>query len=369
MANFFSNLFSKKSSSVLGVDVGSSSIKIVQLARKGGHAVLETYGELSLGPYAGVEVGRSTNLSPEKIAEALVDVIRESKATASSIGVSIPFGSSLITAVEMPAIAQKNFDQIVPIEARKYIPVPISEVALDWWVIPKSMKSPEFADKPKDPALQEKIDVLLVAIHNDILKKYQTIVDAAKLSASFFEIEIFSSIRSALDQDPSSQMIIDLGAASSKIYIVEQGVVRASHIVNRGAQDVTLGISRALGVSVQNAEVMKRDMTRIPPDKKNDVASVIAVPLDYIFAEAHQVMLSYQRKYSKDVPKAFMVGGGAMLKGVLTYAEARLQTQVLLGDPFGKTESPAFLAEVLKHTGPEFAVAVGVALRKLTELQ
>jgi cell division ATPase FtsA len=171
------------------------------------------------------------------------------------------------------------------------------------------------------------------------------------------------------DPDLASQMIIDLGAATTKVYIVEQGIIRASHIINRGSQDVTLAISKVLGISIQNAEIMKRDMGQVPQDRQTDAANVVSVTLDFIFAEAHQVMLSYQRKYSKDVPKVIMVGGGAMLKGILTYAENRLQTKVVLGDPFGKTESPQFLAEVLKTTGPEFAVAVGIALRKLGEVQ
>lgn len=356
--------------SVIGVDIGSSSIKIVQLAKKGGQAILETYGELSLGPYAGVEVGQATSLPPEKVAEALIDVIRESKATATSAGVAIPFSSSLITPIEMPAQAENQFAEVVPIEARKYVPVPISEVTLDWWIIPKvNGRSSSFSDVPEKADQNEKLEVLLVAIHNDAITRFQTIVNKASLQTSFFEIEIFSTIRSVADQGLTSQMIIDIGSASTKIYIVEQGIVRSSHVVNRGAQDVTLALSRSLGVSVQTAEIMKRNMDQIMPDKKNDAASVISLTLDHVFTEAHQVMLNYQRRFNKDVPKAIIVGGGAMLKGILSYAEIRLQTSVSLGDPFGRTQSPSFLGEVLKTTGPEFAVAVGVALRKLTELQ
>jgi type IV pilus assembly protein PilM len=370
MANLFSKLFSHKSTSVIGIDIGSSSIKIVQLAKKGGQAILETYGELALGPYANTEVGRSTNLLPEKIAEALLDVLRESKATVKSAGLAIPYGSSLITSIEMPAGSQKQFAQMIPIEARKYIPVPISEVALDWSVIQKTTdKAAEFGDEVKKTDESAKIDVLLVAIHNETLARFQTIISKASLAASFFEIEIFSTIRSVSDTEVVSQMIIDLGAATTKIYIVEQGVVRASHVVNHGAQDVTLALSKALEISIQNAEVMKRDMSQVPADKKVDAANVISVTLDNIFAEAHQVMLNYQKKYNKDISKAILVGGGAMLKGVTAYAEARLQVKIQLGDPFGKTEAPSFLSEVLKTTGPEFAVAVGVALRKLSELE
>jgi type IV pilus assembly protein PilM len=367
---FFSKLFGHNSASVIGVDIGTSSIKIVQLSEKGGRAVLETYGELALGPYGGTEVGRATNLPPEKISEALIDVIRESKATATSAGLAIPYGSSLITAIEMPAATQKQYPQMIPLEARKYIPVPITEVSLDWWVIPKpnnNGKAANFNDNAAKVGQADKLDVLLVAIHNETLSRYQTIVNQAKLITTFFEIEIFSTIRSVGDGNVVTQMIIDLGASSTKVYIIEQGIIRASHIVNRGAQDVTLALSRTLGVSVQNAEIMKRDMSQVPEGRQNDAANVISVTLDYIFAEAHQVMLSYQRKYSKDIPKAILVGGGAMLKGILAFAETHLQTKVVLGDPFGKTESPMFLAEVLKTTGPEFAVAVGVAFRKLGE--
>ncbi len=81
LTDFFGKFFAEKAPSVLGIDVGSSSIKVVQLKRKKGKAVLETYGELALGPYAGIEIGRSTNLPTEKIAEAIVDVLKEANTT------------------------------------------------------------------------------------------------------------------------------------------------------------------------------------------------------------------------------------------------------------------------------------------------
>ncbi len=358
MANFLTKLFSKKNSSVLGIDIGTSSIKVVQLSKRGGQAVLETYGELSLGPYGSIEIGRATNLPPEKITEALVDVIRESKVTTNESGLAIPFGSSLITAIEMPAVAENKLGQMIPLEARKFIPVPITEVMLDWMVIPKELEGKE----------GEKLDVLLVAIHNDVLARFQSIVNQAKINTTFFEIEIFSTIRSVLDQDVKTQMIVDMGAASTKVYIVEHGIIRTSHIINRGSQDVTIALSKSLGISVQDAEVMKRDLSHVPEANRKAVNDVIVLTLDYIFADAHRVLLTYQKKYNKDVAKVVMVGGGARMEGILTLAESHFQTAVALGDPFGKTEAPAFLEQALKTTGPEFAVAVGTALRKIQEL-
>jgi len=364
------SFLSPKSSSVVGIDIGTSSIKVVQLAKKGGRALLETYGELALGTYAGVEIGRATNLPPEKISEALRDVLQEAKISSQNCALAIPFGASLISAVEMPEVPEKQLEQMVPFEARKYIPVPIDEVALDWWVVPKPTDKPaEFSEKKTGPQQGGKIDVILVAIHNDTLAKYQTIVNQAQLEASFFEIEIFSAIRSVVDEELPVQMIIDIGAGSSKFYIVEHGVVKISHIINQGSQDITLALSQALSIPVQTAEIMKRDPSQIGEQYKKNFESIVSVNLDHIFSEAHRLMLSFERRYNHKIPNVAVVGGGALLAGVLSYAETQLQTKVTLGNPFSKTEAPASLAEILKTTGPEFAVAVGIALRKLSELR
>ena len=192
------DVFGKKGNSALGVDIGSSSIKVVQLKKEDGVAVLETYGELSLGPYEGVAIGKATSLPAEKIAEATKDLIRESNVTTTNAGLSIPFASSLLTFIELPGLDTRQLNKMIPIEARKYIPVPISEVMLDWFIVPQ----PDNASAEQ----KKKAQVLLVAIHNDVLNNYNTIVEKSGLKTDFFEIEIFSTIRSVLDQNiPSAR--------------------------------------------------------------------------------------------------------------------------------------------------------------------
>jgi type IV pilus assembly protein PilM len=367
MANFLQKLFGRGSTKVVGIDIGSSSIKVVQLSRKSGHAVLETYGELALGPYADVEIGRATNLPTDKLSQALADVLRESKITSPNAGVAIPFSKSLVTVIEVPPVPPEQLPQIMKLEAKKYIPVPIEEVMLDWMIVVKSNGHKPLTIKDSPEEGPQKQDVLLVAIHNSTLSEYQTIITQAKVSATFFEIEIFSAIRSVLDQDTSTQMIIDVGAANTKVYIVEHGIVHISHTISRGSQDVTLALAQALGVPVEDAEVMKRDTARIPSERRGDFENAVESVFNNVFIEAHQVILNYQKRFNKDVSRVVMVGGGARLQHVFKLAEKNLETTVVLGDPFGKTESPAFLEEVLKKTGPEFAVAVGIALRKLQE--
>ncbi len=362
----------KSGGSVLGIDIGSSSIKVVQLKKKGGVAVLETYGELALGPYSDLEVGRATNLSTTKLIEALNDILTEANTTTKSCGISIPFSSSLISMMTLPRNIDKNrLSKTIPIEARKYIPVPISEVTLDWFVIPdrEDKYISRDSEKEKEESLETKhTNVLLVAIHNETLNKYKELLNQTGLSVSFYEIEIFSTIRALVTQGIEPIMIIDIGAAATKVYIVEFGIVKVSHIINKGSQDITLALSRSMGVSVLAAEKLKREVGLLGTGNEVAIKETILLTLEYIFSESNRVLLNYQRKYNQNISKVLFTGGGSVLNGLLEEVTSRFSTEVFIADPFTKTETPAFLEGILKKVGPEFAVAIGVALRKLQEL-
>lgn len=374
MSNFLQNFFKSPDESVVGIDVGSSSVKVVQLRKKKGRAILETYGELALGPYAGFSVGQVTNLPAEKIAEAIKDVLQGANVTTVSAGVSIPFKSSLVSLIELPHVDQKQLQEMIPLEARKYIPVPISEVTMDWWVVPSEYGNElDFAegvdeDNNRTRPMDQKVQVLVVSIHNDVLSTYSSIVKGANLNASFFEIEMFSSTRALLSGEKNPVMIFDMGASSTKVYILDRGVVKYSHIINKGSQEITVSISKGLNVTFDRAEHVKRNLGTATPQEEKNVYEIISLTLDFIFSEANSVILNYQRRFNKPVSKVILTGGGVAMKGVYELAKANFQTEVIMGDPFQKVEAPAFLEDVLKVTGLEFSTALGLALRKLQEL-
>jgi type IV pilus assembly protein PilM len=371
MDNPFKNFFAKSDINVLGIDIGSSAVKVVQLAKVKGRAVLKTYGSLALGPYAGLSIGQSTNMPPDRLGEAIKDLLREANTTTVNAGVSIPLRSSLVTLIDMPALSEAKLKEMIPIEARKFIPVPISEVALDWWIIPREEdKSFDFdiEAKEKKPQIQEKTEVLLVSIHNEVLQGYNSIVQAAGLHASFFEIEMFASVRALVDREIAPVMIFDMGASATKIYISERGIVKESHIINKGSQDISISISKGLQVSIEKAEKIKRNLGEGSPADQKQIYDIVALTLDYIFAEAGGLMVSYQKKHNKSISKVFLTGGGVAMKGFFDIARSKFEAEVVLGDPFSKVDAPVFLADLLKQTGLDFAVAVGIALRKLQEL-
>src|SRR3989344_2487422 len=370
-------LLQSKGESVIGIDIGSSSIKIVQLKRDHGRIILETYGELATGPYADLAVGQAATLPPEKLGEMVQDLIKEANITTSLGAFSIPLKSSLLIVLEMPDIKPAELAKAIPIEARRYIPVPISEVALDWWIIPRTENTFEESEgEEKVGASQTKVEVLVVAIHKGTLTQYESIAHLARVQSKFFEIETFSAIRSSfVGHDLGATTIIDMGAGATKMAIIDYGIVKLSHTIGKGSQDVTMAISKSLGVDFAKAEEIKREIGLKRPSKQlpgrtlsiDDVGFATNPIVEYIFAEANRAIVNYQKKYKRSVDHAVLIGGGALLKGVHDIAVRYLGSEVTIGTPFEKVESPAFLSPVLKETGPEFAVAIGLALRLLQQ--
>ena len=394
---FFSSAGQGGGETVLGVDIGSAYIKVVQLRRKTGRAALETYGSLALGPYAGTDIGRATKLPVPKLTEALRDIMREAHTTTKRAAVAIPLASSLVTIMEMLASDETQLPVTVPIEARCYVPVPSSEVNLDWWVIPEephadnAETAARFGTKTNGSAQTslpvenataavdggeqpsnfrdgtKKIQILIAAIHNEAMHRFEDIVRGAQLETSFFEIEVFSAIRATLPSDVEPHALLDWGAGGSKLYIVDRGLVRVSHSIHQGAQDLTLALSRALGVSVSDAEKLKRAAGLSAGISGKAGGGTLSALLNFIFDETKRVISHFERASGHVVKDISFIGGGVNLPGLLDAAQSAFSIEVTRADPFSQVEAPAFLDETLKAVGPEFAVALGAAFRKLQE--
>jgi len=353
--------------SALGIDIGTSSIKIVEIKKKAGKAMLETYGAIALGPYAGTEIGTVTNLSIEKVVEALKEVMQQSGTTTTSVALAVPIQSSLIFSMDLPSqIEQKEMSAIVSTEARKYIPVPMSEVSLDFFEIPKKEMSFEEANNPDFlKNMEAKKEVLVVAIQNDAISKLRSVVTGANLSASFFEVEIFSSVRSCFEHELSLVLLIDVGASRTKLSFVEFGMVKNYHTIDRGGADITSSISKSLSIPFEKAEEFKKEFGLFENSVEKNLSEIIKIHTDYIFSETNNVLLRYEKKYGRTISKVIFTGGGSLLKGLKEEAVNNFKAEVEIGRPFSKVGAPAFLEKVLETTGPEFGVAIGLALRKL----
>ncbi len=368
LKNIFSNIkiFNGSGDRAVGVDIGSSAIKVVEIKKKAGRVILETYGSVSLGPYADVEPGHSTSLSPEKIIEALKEVLKQAKTTTKEVAVAIPAQTSLIFNVDLPPqVKETEIASIIPTEARKYIPVPITEVSLNWFLVPQKEPSFEELNNPEIPIVNNKKEVLVVAIQNDTIAKYRSIISGSDLSSSFFEAEVFSSIRSNFEHELSLVLLMDFGASQTKLSLVEFGSIKSFHMINRGGSHISDSISKSLDIPFTKAEEMKKEFGLFENLNERSLADTIRTHLDYIFSETNNVLLGYEKRYNRTISKVILTGGGSLLKGLREVAASNFKAEVETGHPFSKVVAPEFLQKVLEINGPEFAVALGLALRKL----
>lgn len=356
-----------QSGSVLGVDIGGSSIKIVQLG-KGSHGkpVLETYGEVALGPYANLDVGLAArDLPVETITAALKELLVESKVTSTDMVFALPLASTLLTVIELPDVGPGKLAEIIPLEARKYIPTAVTEVALSHWVIPKVVRA------YKDPDEEEKekqgirtVNVLLAAVHNDVLKRYSDIARATGARAAAFEIEVFSSMRSLFQREMRPVAVLDIGAASSKLLIIEEGVVRSAHLLSVGAQDVTRAIASAKNVSIGQAEEIKREKGLAGDSSDPALAEITRLAIDRVLGEAARIIRRYAQKNHVAIDRVVLSGAGSLVKGLPEVAQSSFDAPTVYATTFDRLDTPATLAPYLSDAGPEFAVAIGAALKK-----
>ena len=349
--------FFEKDKSVLGIDIGTSSLKIVQARREKERAVLETYGELSTAAYGSKESGRAALLMDEKVSEMIIDLKKEAGVTAKRGIVALPLRYSFITVIEMPELSDKELAGAVSYEARRYIPIAVSNVILDWWKIP--------SDETSERTKKGTISILLVAVQREIVDKYRRILENAQIESLGFEVEVFSAARLLNARPNQANMFIDIGALSTKIAIAESGVIRSVHHVDRASQQLTLTISQSLGIDFKRAEEMKRAVGIIQRPEAAGVRHTILPLIDSIFDEADRLRSNFRRKTGVAVDKAMVLGGGGLMPGFLDYAIDRLGIEVLLANPFQSFEYPIFLQSRLKEIAPIFGISGSLALRIL----
>lgn len=341
----------------VGIDFGASAIKVVEIKKTENALALSTYGELQVGPYSEQPSGATVSLDHEKTIEALVDVIRESGVTADRAVFSVPLASSFLTTVSVEANDEEEIMNKIPVEARKHIPIPLKEVALDWFEIGHN-------EDPETKIITR--DILMAAIQNESLSHFQRQQAAIGKTGQTIEIEAFSGIRSVAKDDSTPAVIIDLGASMSKLYIVKGATLQRIHRYKSGGEQITKHLAELKNLSFGEAEAIKCSFADDPTHAK-DVRTAMIGTLDRAFQEFKRVIQQYQHQHDVTFSEIYIMGGGAQLAQVREYAADTFSLTPNIHNPFSKIAYPAFMEDTLKELGPSFAVALGAALRPHVE--
>ena len=340
--------------SSLGIDVGTSSLKLVELSTWGERVRLKNYGELQSAlmydkPFRSFEKN-SLLLSSKDIARAIRGVIEESKIQTKKATFSIPDFSSFFTNFELPPMSKEELNSAIRFEARKYVPIPLSEVTFDWQIVGGKFSG----GKPTR--------ILLVAVPNETVNQYQEIARLAELKLLALEVEVFAFLRAALRGDKKSVVLLDTGAQSTSISIVEDGVLRNSHSLDIGGNLFIEQISQSLSITYEEARQYKNEKGITSSSQTRDVL----LPLfDMMVAEIKKLMEEHKKRSGKEMEQIIVGGGSVALPGFVEYLSEQLNKKTEIIHPFQSIFSPPVLEHTLEELGPSYAVAVGTALRGL----
>lgn len=353
--------------SYLGVDIGTSSVKLVEFRNEGGRPKLKTYAF----------VERPTNVikldsAQEQglVAAALREMNKRSRAASDRVVAALPSFAVFSSIVSLPVMPRKDLYAAVRWEAKKFVPMPIEEMVLDWRLLKEREAPPAPSGPTPDNQAGQRgpknLRVLLTAAPKTLVKRYIEIFKSANLRLVSLETESFALERSLLGGEPGSFMIVDIGAVATTITITVNSIPLLNRSIDVGGDTITKAIANSLNVDLQRAEQFKRDVgmgsEQVPGGQ---IPRAIEFVITSIVNEIRYVFNLYRNQGEKPIEKIILAGGSAFLTNLPEYLATTLNMKVFIGDPWARVIYPVDLKPALDEIGPRFAVSIGLAMREI----
>lgn len=361
MPNPFSFFQKGLSSSYLGIDIGTTSIKAVEVRRGDKMPRVANYGILESSGYL-ARANQALQTSGLKLfetdtVELLKALIAELGTTATEVVASIPPFEVFTTLLDFPLMDPKQIEAALIYQARQYVPVPIEQVALDW------MKVAEYTDD-KGFAHQK---ILLISVPQEEIKKYQRIFQGAGLTLRALELESLSLAR-LFGGDPVSSIIVDIGSRSTNIIFLEKGVMAWGAQSDFAAASLTQALATSLGINPLRAEELKKERGILGTGPNYELATIMFPFLDAIVNEVKKAQFGYTQQFlSASKPeRVILAGGGANLLGIEKYFEKELGLPVVKAAPFARFEYPSEIVPFVPELNPLMSVALGLGMKAVS---
>ena len=351
----------------LGIDIGTASIKIVELIREGGRFKLLNYGIFQL---ENQEEAIQTNqkvikLSDEAIVWGIKEVLKQAKIKSQSAVASIPSYSTFSTVISLPYLSEKDLAKTIPFEAKKYIPLPLNDLVVDWSIINLASATSPITGTgllAQEGRAVPTVEVFLATVPKHEAERYKKIANGAGLILSALELENIALIRALIGNDQSPLAVVNIGGRSTTILVVDKGYERISHTYEIGGFEITKSIARSMGVNLARAEELKKTIG-LGSDHAKVVSEAMLALIDMMVFETKKTISTYETSKNIKVQKVILVGGLANMPKFLEYFKNKLAMDVSLGNPFARLVYPKEIAPLAAELGPVFAIATGLAMR------
>ena len=356
-------LFSKDTKkNFVGIDLGASGVKLVELVNEKNKARLMTYGYANLP-----SDGRGSLFDDADRAAALLKkVMEKARCTTKKSIAALPISSIFSSIVSVQKGTIKEMEAAAQAQAQKLLPMPVEDVVMDFKIIDGGEMG-----KGEGKNKKEWARVLVTAAPKTLVSQYTTIFQKAGLELIALETEVFAHIRSLIGKDRSTIMVIDSGIERTNFTIVDKGVPFLTRSIASGGHGITERISNALGVPQSQAETMKRDIRSLQNiaggDDVTEILEMLVKPILDEVTYTFQMWKdqSQQSKNSGRIGKIILTGGGMLLPGLTEFFTKKTNVNAYLGDPWARVVTPPQMRPVLDEIGSRFSVSLGCAMREI----
>jgi len=353
--------FSKKvDKNFLGIDIGLSGIKLVELVNDGkGHPRLVTYAYINR-PLDTFDELFTTKV--DETATIIKEMMKKARTTTKIVVSALPVSSVINLIINVVANNDKELQEAILWQAKKVIPMPLEEVQLDWKVLDRDVTT-----KSKKNVSQ----VLLTGAPKTLVSQYVDLLNKrVGLNLISLETETLAQVRSLIGNDRSTIMVIDIGYSRTNIVVVDRGIPSLNRSIAFGGKNMTEIMSKLLSIDLKQAETIKKDMSNInalTPDM--DLNIVLETLMKQIISEVKYSFSLYQNQADvgerRQIDKIIVTGGSAMLFGLDNYLTKVMNVNTYVGDPWARVVYPLDLDSILKEIGARFSVAIGCAMRDI----
>jgi type IV pilus assembly protein PilM len=347
-------MWKRPNKSMVGVDIGSSSVKAVELQGKNGDFQLVSLGYESLEPDSVVD-GQIMELNA--VSNAISSIFNEHKIKTTRVAAGVNGHSVIVKNIVLPQMTEDELQESFAWHAEEHIPFDISDVNLDYHVTNRS---------------DDAIHVLLAACKRDKVANLKQAIQLAGKQPTVVDVDAFALQNCyELNYDPQPGHVVallNIGASTTNINILNGVRSVFTRDATFGGNQYTSLLQKEMGLTFDQAEAVKRGMPVPEGIEQRDIAPILDTVSDILALEIQKTMDFYRATVEEGesaVEKILVSGGGSKLKGLVEFLSKRFEVPVEMFDPFRKikVDSRGFDPEYMREIVPEMAIAVGLALR------
>jgi len=347
--------FIKKQTLSVGLDIGSHSIKICELADTGKGLKLVGLGSALLPPDA-LEDG--TLQDPAAVAKVITTLVKNLKLKGKKVAISVSGYSVIVKKINLAVMSDEELEKHIESEAEQYIPFDIDDVYLD------------YQDLKTNSEDEDRTDVMLAAAKKEVIDGYLTMLREAGLQTVVVDVDAFA-LENAYEANfglNDNVALIDIGASKMNINIISNGTSVLARDVVLGSRQLTEQIQNQFDLTYEEAEALKIGQVAAE-DKQEGLEKIFVNTCTQWVAEIKRALDFYFSSHSdQPISKLILSGGGAKVQGLTDFFKQELNIPVEIFNPFANTEADSRVIdpEYLQHIGPEMALSAGLATRPVT---